>query len=69
VRIIPVSLFHQETFTEEMNMKRKIVIPIVVSSVVLMLSAIVVVTQGTHAAENILQTHAADEIVETGGAQ
>jgi len=45
-------------------MKRKIVIPIVVSSVALMLSAIVVVTQGTHAVENIQQTHAAGEIYE-----
>ena len=50
-------------------MKRKIVIPIVISSAALMLSAIVVMTQGTHAAENILQTHAADEIVGTRGAQ
>ncbi len=49
-------------------MKRKIVIPIVVSSVALMLSAIVVMTQGTHAVENIQQTHAAYEIHETRGA-
>ena len=50
-------------------MKKQIVIPIVVSSVALTLSAIVVMTQGTHAAENIQQMYAADEIIETGGAQ
>jgi len=51
-----------------MNMKRKIVIPIVVSSVALMLSAIVVMTQGRHTVESIQQTHAAGEIYQTRGA-
>jgi len=49
-------------------MKKNIVIPIVVSSVALMLSAIVVMTQGTHTVDNIQQTHAAGEIYETRGA-
>ncbi len=49
-------------------MKRKIVIPIVVSSVALTLSAIVIVTQETHAVENIQPTHATYAIYETRGA-
>ncbi len=49
-------------------MKKQIVIPIVASSVALMLSAIIVMTQGTHAVENIQQTHTTDAIYETRGA-
>lgn len=61
-------MLHRETLAEEMNMKRKIVIPIVVSSVALMFSAIVVMTQGTHTVENIKQTHSIGEMYETRGA-
>ena len=50
-------------------MKRRVVIPIVISSVVLMLSAFVILTNGMHAVENIEQTHSIFGIVEPDGAR
>jgi hypothetical protein len=49
-----------------MNTNKRIVTPILLSSVALMLSAFFVMTQGTDTADNIKQTHTI-EIVESGG--
>ncbi|MEA3301868.1 MAG: hypothetical protein U9Q75_01215 [Pseudomonadota bacterium] len=51
-----------------MNMKNRIVIPILLSSVVLMLSAFVVMTQGTDTVnrDNIKQTHTTELVVAEG---
>lgn len=49
-----------------MNMKNRIVIPILLSSVVLMLSAFYVMTQGTDTVERIKQTLTTEMVMSEG---